>query len=343
MNFNLKIGVASVMLEKIIFLFFSLITGIIEIGVVIYLVSNNCSFTNILLTVLAYQIGCFFPNNIRLKKIYLIILGLSALVFSYFSMHTNFPECYLYILASILFISPCLQSVRSIQKSKVSKGLKRMFRILGFIASIFFTPTFLFAICFIIILILLKLENFKLSSFSFRKLDNRYLIMILHQMHYFSYAYTVLFFSLQFNDQYSKYFTAVVFALGWITYTLVPYILTKERYIFYLVSGHIYLTFVLLSMALVNSVYLKLTLWILTGLGGGTVFCIEKIFKKINIYNKYSIDTSENYGHVVGLISGILIFNFFKSYEAAIIFSSLCALLTAFLAIRINNKNKIMC
>lgn len=96
-------------------------------------------------------------------------------------------------------------------------------------------------------------------------------------------------------------------------------------------------------MALVNSVYLKLVLWILTGLGGGTVFCIEKIFKKINIYNKYSIDTSENYGHVAGLISGILIFNFFKSYEATIIFSSLCALLTAFLAIRINNKNKIMC
>jgi hypothetical protein len=84
---------------------------------------------------------------------------------------------------------------------------------------------------------------------------------------------------------------------------------------------------------------LKLILWILTGFGGGTVFCIEGIFKKYDIRDKLSIDISENYGHILGLVAGIVIFNVFKVYEAPIIFSALRALSVALLTINFAFKS----
>jgi hypothetical protein len=155
--------------------------------------------------------------------------------------------------------------------------------------------------------------------------------MVVHQMHYFSYAYIVLYIASS-CDRIFGFLTAGIFVFGWVTYTSVQYILKNKKYFIYLIGGHIFLVIILATMVIIKSDIMKVALWVLTGFGGGTVFCIKEILKKYPGYNNYDLETSENYGHIVGVVFSIVTFMIFKNINAPIISSAIFAGATVLLA-----------
>ena len=53
-----------------------------------------------------------------------------------------------------------------------------------------------------------------------------------------------------------------------------------------------------------NCIWLVLLCWLLTGVGGGTVFCIRHLSNK---YEYINMNLSENIGHILGSIFAIFI------------------------------------
>ena len=311
----------------VLFFLLSTLTGVIEIGSVLYAIQQSYSTVQILLIVLAYQIGCFFPTNITLKKPILVLMGIISFALTMLLFYI--PTFWLLTLA-VLFVSPCLQVVRSIHKSSVSTGIKRVFRILGFAVSPLFNPIFLSVIAIVILIILALSKKNYINKISIGIIPMPNLLMVVHQMHYFSYAYIVLMITSRL-DNYNGFLTALIFVLGWITYSSTQYILRGKQYLTYLVCGHVFLALILTVMALCESDLIKVFLWILTGFGGGTVFCIKEILKQHGKYDNYALETSENFGHVIGVIACICVYTVFKNTDATILFASACAALTVIL------------
>lgn len=312
------------------FLLLSAITGLVEVGSVLYAILQGYSVVQILAIVLAYQIGCFFPKNISLKRSLLFVLCVFSIL-SNIAFYFNIDNWWL-LAFSILFLSPCIQSLRSVLKSSINVGIKRGFRIVGFAFAPLFSVYSLLIISLLCLVFLIDYNQNNINGFNFVPLKWPYMIMIVHQIHYFSYTYIVLFIIRTF-DMYYGWLTSFIFVLGWITYTAVPYVLRKRKYTIYLISGHIFLFFIILSMALTQSSWLFSILWILTGFGGGTVFCIKEILKKNNCYEETMLETAENYGHVLGVLFAMLIYSIFSLLAAPIIFAAICAILTVILTL----------
>jgi uncharacterized membrane protein YoaK (UPF0700 family) len=100
-------------------------------------------------------------------------------------------------------------------------------------------------------------------------------------------------------------FICICFALSWVTYTWIPLILNKKSYTKYYVFTHIYLLVVLLLMGLYPQSVLLIVLWILTGFGGGTGYCIEKIDLLDKTANSEDMVFIGNIGHILGVLAGI--------------------------------------
>jgi hypothetical protein len=301
------------------------------------MIRQGQSIILVLLIVLAYQIGCFFPTNIRLKKRpFLIAMGSISFILAV--MHYFIPLFWL-LLTSVLLVSPCLQIVRNMYNSSVSIGFKRVFRILGFIISPLFNPLLLASIAIVVTLVMALSKKKDDNSLFFERMPLPNFLMIIHQMHYFSYSYIVLVIAHNF-DNHNGFITAFIFALGWVTYTSAQYIFKGNNYSIYLICGHIFLVILLIAMSLCNSDLTRIFLWVLTGFGGGTVFCIKEILTQHNKYDNHLLETSENYGHVFGVIASIILYAIFRNVNVPIFFASICAMLTVLLAflLRLNTK-----
>jgi len=159
-------------------------------------------------------------------------------------------------------------------------------------------------------------------------------------MHYFAYAYIILIVANKFDNN-NGFFTALVFTLGWITYISAQYIFRGKYYSAYLACGHIFLALILVVMAISGSDLIKIILWVFSGFGAGTVFCIKEVLKKHGGNSANTLETSENYGHILGLLACIGAYAIFDTITAPIIVASVCAILTVFLVFILSyNKTK---
>jgi len=324
--------------DKVLFLLFSSITGFIELGSIIYSIRIGLSINQILLIALAYQLGCFFPTNIQISKTFTILTSIiSIFLFIYISF---FKFDYLVFWIATFFISANLQILRSFQKATISTGLKRIFRIIGFSLSPFYFLPIIGLFCILLSLSLIFNNNSLQNKINFYKLRIQEIIMVSHQMHYFSYSYFVIIIIMLVGN-YNAFYASISFVLGWITYTLVSYILKKEKFLLYFIGGHVFLMLVLLAMSQIDYVSVKILLWVITGFGGGTVFCIEKLLNSNNDLKKEPLEFSENIGHVLGLALGIVIYNITKNYNSVILSSSILAFFTVVLMLIYNNSNQI--
>jgi hypothetical protein len=325
-------------LGTVIFCLLSALTGVIEVGSILYAIKQYFSTTQVLLIVFAYQIGCFFPTNITLKKTSFIILGSLSLALAILCF---FIPSFWFLALTVLLISPCLQMARSLYKGFIGTGKKRIFRILGFAVSPLFSPVFLSVIAIVILYIIASSKKKGAAKISMKNISFPNLIMIMHQMHYYSYAYIILIITNRL-DNYNGFLTALVFVLGWITYTSAQYIFRGKHYFAYLVCGHIFLVFLLFTMVLCNSNITKIILWIFTGFGGGTVFCIKEVLKQQGQYDNHELETSENYGHILGVFASICMYIMFRNEVASIAFAGICGALTVFLVFifRLNSKKE---
>lgn len=59
--------------------------------------------------------------------------------------------------------------------------------------------------------------------------------------------------------------------------------------------------------ALDLSFHTSLCLWVLTGFGGGNVFCIKKALAPVIVYDKNVWSFSEQIGHILGVFVALII------------------------------------
>lgn len=295
---------------KIIFLFLSLISGMMELGGVLYAIKNNFSVLQIVGVGLAYQIGNLVPNPIKLGKKTTILSALLCILclgyYLFISMN------YWILVAGFIFSAMAIQSLRTFQKGNIPTAIKRTFRILGFILSIFIGRELFLSIG-VILMIISALIKWPYAKFEVIKPKISFInvIMVTHQIHYFVHAYFIIvmirdlvYKSFGTND-ISLLLISVLFTLGWITYTGISLILRKKHYFRYFIIGHLYLSIVVLFMAMFYNNFTAVILWVLTGFGGGTVFCINKINEITEESSKSDIIFSENLGHIAGVVIGM--------------------------------------
>lgn len=129
-------------------------------------------------------------------------------------------------------------------------------------------------------------------------------IMIFHQAHYFSYCYAlpVLFAKPALGG---VSWTGAWFACGWITYLLAESVWRRFSPTVTFIVGHIYVAALLILITLYKDVpWATIGLWILSGFGGGTVYCLTVLHHRQELPH-WRIVVAEDIGHFVGVIVAI--------------------------------------
>lgn len=307
-----------------IFLVLSLLSGFFEIGGVLWAIREGKEVYIIIGIGLLYQLGNLVPVPIKINKVLSIIF--SIISFGAGILMCIDPEKEMLIMFIMCFNACVIQHLRSLMKDKVGTTIKRVFRVLGFLIAPFFS-ILTCVICTALLLIVACIgqsgEKPTLVPCKVRSIN---VIMIFHQMHYFGYVYFMLIILNKYVTLSDNFILSVIFVIGWITYLIVPHILKGKNYVKYFICGHILLALILLGLSAFYNLKIAAILWMLTGFGGGTVFCIKKINDDFGISGKNDIILSENIGHIGGTFLGLVCYYTFNSLQAPIIFSMLCAI-----------------
>ncbi|WP_143315352.1 hypothetical protein [Clostridium sp. HBUAS56017] len=316
-------------MDKVIFLFLSLVSGCVEIGGVVYGISIDLPVLQVAALGLAYQIGNLVPNPFKLnKKVTAITAFLSM---GCFVIYEFVISNYWVLVLGYIFIAMTIQSVRSLQKDKVSTTVKRTFRILGFVIAPFIGVEQNIIISIILIFIVVY-SKYKIKESKFIKPSFKFIngIMVIHQMHYFAYVYFILIIISKLTSSFGIKVIGILVMAGWITYTSVSHIIKGKNYRQYFIAGHFILSIILICLAKNYDNMFAIIFWIATGFGGGTVYCIGEVNKINQDCSKGDIVFSENIGHIFGVIAGMLVYWIFNDLRAPIYLSACCAI-TAFI------------
>lgn len=243
-----------------------------------------------------------------------------------------------YIYASMcVLVSYNIQLLRGEEKSTCNTTIKRTARIIGFLFVPLINPLIFktIAVYTIISLLIFNKKKIDLEDVDYR-ICNLDMIMIFHQVHYFSYCYFIMYLLFKFYPAYKSFAGIIIFVLGWISYTSVKHLIFIKDLFRVVVCAHILLSVTLL---MINFIYpwsfTFILLWIVTGFFGGSVYIIKNILKN-NQETTLHIDFVEDLGHLLGAaLSLSVVFSGIQSYM--FVFSATSALITALLIIRYRN------
>jgi hypothetical protein len=151
-------------------------------------------------------------------------------------------------------------------------------------------------------------------------------------MHYFVYCYAafIIAFGLGGNsggDACGRAAAVIAFVASWIIYVLSPFVYKRVkdlRKAFFF--GHSLLVIVLAAAFFAPSMPVKIILYLLTGVGGTTEFCIGGLAKKWGLYSENAQGFAENTGHVLGVVFCLLLFVFLANLWISLLFAALFAL-----------------
>lgn len=308
-----------------IFLSLSLLSGMLELGAVLWAFTEGLPIWAVLSMALMYQLGNLLCIPGKTRPRLAVWLGLANLALygaglwmenTAFTPVWPLPPSLCLRALQIALSSLCIQTVRGEYKAACPTWLKRTFRIAGFVLAPLMVS---FPHAGMLLCILLPLgaalseskapapaEPVRDSSPAPKGLSAT---MILHQMHYFVYTYIMPLTVAALTD--SIYAAAALYGLTWVVY-LLPQRLEKRltdrlyRTLFFLLChGALALTMLLLNEAFsLGNIRLGLAAWLLTGLGGGSVFCIKYLTP---LSQKRNMPLSENIGHFLGTAAAVLI------------------------------------
>lgn len=307
------------------FLVLSTFSGVVELGCILLGLTLHLPLLLVVTIGLAYQIGNLVPVPCQINKTLTITACVLALVC--FALSFFLDVRFVFLCAGYSFMAMTIQSLRGIHKAQVSTSLKRSFRILGFLLA----PLLSVPLSLVITLVLLPIAFFsdfpaarKKSSVLIPPLKFINWIMIVHQMHYFSYGYFIVLIIYQYAHS-STLIVTLVFILGWISYTSIAHLLRGQHYVQYFVLGHTWLALVLVLLGLSTNGLIATLLWILTGFGGGTVFCLEKINEQTHHSSKEALTFSENIGHILGVGLGMVAYQITQNTQIPVFCAACCA------------------
>ena len=329
-----------------IFLALSFLSGMVELGSVFLGVHLGYPLPQILMLPFFYQIGNLLISMLpkRMSSGILIASSAMVLVFFYYC-HPNFW----FLAIQLCCSSYCIQLTRMRHKSVCPTWLKRLFRIGGFALSpimIFGSGQIIILFSLLLCFVLMVTEMKEQKAESKQELKGKQKskgissVMVLHQMHYFVYTYIMPLYIYKLTD--NLFLSALAFSITWVVY-LTPQTITErfsapnyKRIFFYC---HLFLGVcmgVIAIAAFFHKTTVVLLAWLLTGVGGGSVFCISHLCKK---YESIHMDLSENIGHFLGPLLSVALSYIARDYaltclSAASFVFVFMALLIAFYRIR---------
>lgn len=131
-------------------------------------------------------------------------------------------------------------------------------------------------------------------------------LMVVHQTHYFVYAYAILHLAFH-TSSGSVAMAAVAFAVGWITYLSAERLWHRFPHQRVFIAGHTFLTACLLGMSWVGeNSWISVLLWVMTGLGGGSVYCLTFISTQSGLLST-QLRHAEDVGHVGGVVLALIL------------------------------------
>jgi hypothetical protein len=315
------------------YLLLSSATGVVELGAVLYAARSGWSLTEVAALGLGYQIAALFVRPLPLSaRTYRLVACVGAL----FAVVAAFAQAALPF--ALLPAAVGLQGIREEQLVSVSVATlpKRATRIAGFVIAAFFDRWFLLAVSMLVLCLATAGRG------TARRRPGRWrmpaggryaVLMVIHQSHYFVYAYTLLF-ALTGLYRPSAWQPAVVFAVGWVTYTAAPVLFGRLPTLPVLVAGHVLVACAMTVIAAdAGSRAAVSAAWVVGGLGGGTVFCIKRLAAARPALAR-DLDDWENIGHVTGCAGAVLVV-WLLPWECAFVAAACWATATAILAMLI--------
>lgn len=298
-----------------------LMSGMVELGTVFLGITLHFNLTLIIGLAMAYQLGNilrFFVTE-KIAK-YQTLFSAITLLLSLIVLFTPDMEMVQFSTACIMLIlfSTILQNIRSAVQGNIPRWKKRSCRVLGFIlSSIVYSlgPVSLVAASLILLFYSMSLEHFYYDNWYINWKAGNYgrkicWAMVTHQAHYFAYNYIMLFLTVTYFK--NPYISAMWFAANWIPYTITEPLVQKlkwDKWFTIAIGAHVFNAVVLISMycTLDLSFHTSLCLWVLTGFGGGNVFCIKKALAPVIVYDKNVWSFSEQIGHILGVFVALII------------------------------------
>ena len=320
---------------KYIYYIISFLSGVMELGSVFWGLSQGYDMKHVIGLVFAYQLGnviyYFVSEKASRRTSFFVVTATATCIIGGFIVK-NQSLRYILILITLIIGSTFLQLEREAFKIKVfewEKWKKRASRVVGFFVASSFAlkiGTFLLlAVLLILLAFSLVMPAFSYEQWKKELFDpnlKRVKIcwpMITHQAHYFVYTYVLC--AIVFKHYDSALWASIWFVLNWIPYTitepLVKVIRIERFYKHIAIFSHLFNGIVLIGVFVFvtkQNILAAVILWMLTGFGGGNIFCVKSAMKP---YVDYSTDTwmfSEQIGHILGMIVCLLLVLVNKSY-----------------------------
>lgn len=290
---------------------FSCISGSLEIGIIFGGIKEGFPLWKVLIFGLAYQLGNLVPipytMHQRERKIGVIILAVLWGI-RYSSCEEDVD--WMCLVGIIVILSGLIQSIRADIPFYGEKWKKRFFRVVGFGTAVFYGWNMEVSVAIVSITMVLteiSRKNIAVQEKSFVS-DNKCLdrTMIFHQMHYFVYAYAMI--NLACNQLTHSLYSILFFVFSWLTYLMTEPLLKRfghGKWFRYLVTGHMVLaiSLFLAAVAAMHANFWLFFIWVLSGFGGGTVFCIKLVEEaKVGKSGAVNWTLSENLGHILGCL-----------------------------------------
>jgi hypothetical protein len=321
-----------------IYICLSALSGVIELGVLVLATQDKSPVVLIPLFALAYQLGVFFSNPIRLPRYLYMVLGFGGAVYAMLTKWSTIAMC-----AIILPVSIALQQARMLisKRCHVSTFWKRVSRVGGFLVAPWFSVWVLVIAGVGSAVLVASIHTCALDQRArFRKVLFRggflSVTMLVHQSHYFLYSCFLPWVFLQVQN-IPVALLGFAFALGWISYCIAPILFQRLSPIKVFVGGHLLVVVALTAMFFcLKCSTITLIAWFASGFGGGTVYCLHEINKQRG-HRAADLDTWENLGHVTGVLAAISIALIIGYPQYVFVTAAAMALVTAALGRCINH------
>lgn len=286
-------------------------SSLIEIGPIVVLIHEHANLILVLLAGLSYQLGNVLTRPVpSIPIVSACIAGTGAITLVASPVGSVMWLCGLATLSwglqairRCLSITSCGAQPSTAQKRMARVGGFVLSAMLPFVASVILTTS----LCLIVGISLRRHGSapveVKDSSIT-AQVHPIHALMVIHQMHYFSYCYGVpVIFAA--SDLGGNWLIGVWFALGWVSYLSAHWVLQRFRLEWVFVIGHAFVAVTLIGLSFLSGIaHLAIVMWILTGLGGGTVFCLTALSKQIDL-NDEQLVAYEDIGHIGGIVLAV--------------------------------------
>jgi hypothetical protein len=279
----------------------SLLSGFFELAPFVTALKSE-GILAALIVAMFYQLGNLTPCPLKLSRIAIrtAVLAGTALFAAY--LKTNFFPL---LCVATALLSMAIQSARSVIKTNASKPLKRLLRVAGFGLGLFGAPLLLLITGAVAALFIYTgKSDAGRSAFAPPRLNLVNIAMVLHQIHYFSYCYAAIAFTAVFAGTAAA---LGLFLAGWAVYIIAARFYRGRGLVHSFFFGHSLLVMLLIGMFLAPSMAMKAVLWVLTGIGGTTEFCLAKL----SLERGGTPDGgtfAENAGHVLGAVLSVVFY-----------------------------------